>query len=189
MKRFFKNTIVLGLIIIWSALALCLIVELPELALIALLGGAFIAIGPDVKIKVKYFDPSITPLEKISVGDWIDLRAAETVELKAGEYKAIPLGIGMILPDEYEAYVLPRSSTFKNFGVISPNSMGVIDNSYSGDGDEWHFLVYAVRDTKIMKNERICQFRIMRNQPTIMIRVVEKLRKISRGGIGSTGKI
>ena len=189
MKRFFKNTIVLGLIIIWCALALCLIVELPKLALIALLGGALVALGPDTKIKVKYFDPSVTPLKKISVGDWIDLRSAETVELKAGEYKAIPLGIGMILPDEYEAHVLPRSSTFKNYGVICPNSMGVIDNSYSGDGDEWHFLAYATRDIKIMKNDRICQFRIVRNQPSIRFVFVEKLRNISRGGIGSTGKM
>ena len=95
----------------------------------------------------------------------------------------------MILPDEYEAHVLPRSSTFKNYGVICPNSMGVIDNSYSGDGDEWHFLVYATRDTKIMKNDRVCQFRIVRNQPSIRFVFVEKLRNISRGGIGSTGKL
>jgi dUTP pyrophosphatase len=163
-------------------------VDMPLIGILGVVAGILLSITSEVKIKVKYFDPTITPLNKISVGDWIDLRSAETVELKAGEYKAIPLGIGMILPDEYEAHVLPRSSTFKNYGVICPNSMGVIDNTYSGDGDEWHFLVYAMRDTKIIKNDRICQFRIVRNQPRISIKFVKKLGEISRGGIGSTGK-
>jgi dUTP pyrophosphatase len=183
-----KNTIAYGLIIMMIVTMLAICSDVPILFLMGLLAGLYMALTNEATIKVKYFDPSITPISKISVGDWIDLRSAETVELKAGEYKAIPLGVGMILPDEYEAYVLPRSSTFKNYGVICPNSMGVIDNSYSGDGDEWHFLVYALRDTKIMKNDRICQFRIVRNQPRISIKFVKKLRKISRGGIGSTGK-
>lgn len=187
-KTFIKDTIIFGFIIVCCTVALLIFMDFPVVANIALIGGALIALSERAKIKVKYFDPTITPLQKISVGDWIDLRSAETVELKAGEYKAIPLGVGMILPDEYEAYVLPRSSTFKNYGIICPNSMGVIDNSYSGDGDEWHFLVYALRDTKIMKNDRICQFRIVRNQPRLSIRFVKKLKKISRGGIGSTGK-
>ena len=189
MKNFIKSTIVFSFIIVCFTIALTLIIDVPMIWVIALLGGALVSLGSDIKIRVKYFDPSVTPLKKISVGDWIDLRSAETIELKAGEYKAIPLGVGMILPDEYEAHVLPRSSTFKNYGVICPNSLGVIDNSYSGDGDEWHFLVYALRDTKIMKNDRICQFRIVRNQPSIRFVFVEKLRKISRGGIGSTGKL
>jgi dUTP pyrophosphatase len=168
--------------------AVALMFSAPLMGIVALAMGVVMAITSDVEIKIKYFDPSITPISKISVGDWIDLRVAETIELKAGEYRAIPLGVGMILPDGYEAIVAPRSSTFKNYGIILANSIGVIDNSYSGDGDEWHFLAYATRDTKIIKNDRICQFRIVKNQPKIRFLIVEKLREISRGGIGSTGK-
>ena len=140
------------------------------------------------KIKIKYFDQDIEQIQKISVGDWIDLRSAETVELKAGEYKLLRLGVGMILPDGYEALVLPRSSTPSKFGIILANSMGVIDNSYSGDSDEWRFPAVAIRDTVIEKGDRIAQFRIMKNQPSIKFEVVEHLNEISRGGIGSTGK-
>jgi dUTP pyrophosphatase len=188
LKRVVRDTLFYTLCILIVTLALSLGLTSPPILIIGVVGGIYLALKKDVDIKVKYFDPSITPIEKISVGDWLDLRSAETVELKAGEYKAIPLGVGMILPDGYEAHVLPRSSTFKNYGVILTNSMGVIDNSYSGDGDEWHFIAYATRDTKILKNDRICQFRIMSNQPTIRFLIVEKLREISRGGIGSTGK-
>ena len=141
-----------------------------------------------LKIFIKYFDQEIEKIQKISVGDWIDLRSAETVELKAGEYKAIRLGVGMILPTGYEAHVLPRSSTFKNFGILCVNSMGVIDNSYSGDEDEWRFPAVALRDTVINKGDRICQFRIEKNQPGIKFEIVEHLNEKSRGGIGSTGK-
>lgn len=139
-------------------------------------------------IKIKYFDSDIEPVEKISVGDWIDLRAAETVRISKGEYALIPLGVGMILPDGYEAHVLPRSSTPSKFGIILAISMGVIDNSYSGDADEWHFPAVAIRDTYIHKGDRIAQFRIVENQPSIDFEVVEHLNEISRGGIGSTGK-
>lgn len=188
-RIFIRNVICYGAIVTMLSIVALLGVDMPLIGILGVVAGILLSITSEAKIKVKYFDPTITPLNKISVGDWIDLRSAETVELKAGEYKAIPLGVGMILPDEYEAHVLPRSSTFKNYGVICPNSMGVIDNTYSGDGDEWHFLVYALRDTKIIKNDRICQFRIVRNQPRLSIKFVEKLRKISRGGIGSTGKM
>ena len=140
-----------------------------------------------MKLKIKYFS-DIIPIEKINVGDWIDLRASMTVRLNKGEYGLIPLGVGMILPDGYEAHVLPRSSTASKFGIISTNSMGVIDNSYSGDSDEWHFPAMAIRDTVIHKNDRIAQFRIVKNQPVIVFEVVEHLNEISRGGIGSTGK-
>jgi dUTP pyrophosphatase len=140
-----------------------------------------------LEIKVKYFS-DIEKIEKISQGDWIDLRAAETVELKAGEFKLIPLGIGMKLPKGYEANPVPRSSTFKNWGIIQTNSFGVIDNSYSGDDDQWFFPAYATRDTVIEKNSRICQFRINRVQPKIQFTVVQNLDEISRGGFGSTGK-
>lgn len=140
------------------------------------------------KIKVKYFDDEIDKLEKIAVGDWIDLRSAETVELKAGEYHLIRLGVGMILPYGCEAHVLPRSSTPSRFGIMCANSMGVIDNSYSGDDDEWRFPAVAVRDTVIHKNDRICQFRIVSNQPGVIFEAVDHLNEVSRGGIGSTGK-
>ena len=139
-------------------------------------------------IKIKYFDQEIEKIQKISQGDWIDLRCAERVELKAGEYKLLRLGVGMILPDGYEAHVLPRSSTPSKFGIILANSMGVIDNSYSGDADEWRFPAVAIRDTVIEKGDRIAQFRIMKNQPQIIFEEVEHLNEVSRGGIGSTGK-
>lgn len=139
-------------------------------------------------IKIKYFDQEIEKIQKISVGDWIDLRAAERVELKAGEYKLLRLGVGMILPDGYEAFVLPRSSTPSKFGIIMPNNMGVIDNSYSGDADEWKFPAVAIRDTVIEKGDRIAQFRIVKNQPGINFETVDHLNDVSRGGIGSTGK-
>ena len=142
----------------------------------------------NLKIKIKYFDQEIEQIQKISVGDWIDLRSAERVELKAGEYKLLRLGVGMILPNGYEAHVLPRSSTPSKFGIILANSMGVIDNSYSGDSDEWRFPAVAIRDTVIEKGDRIAQFRIVKNQPYIEFEVVDHLNEISRGGIGSTGK-
>ena len=146
------------------------------------------AYPPNLNIKIKYFDDEIEQIQKISVGDWIDLRSAERVELKAGEYKLLRLGVGMILPDGYEAHVLPRSSTPSKFGIILANSMGVIDNSYSGDSDEWRFPAVAIRDTVIEKGDRIAQFRITKNQPSIEFEVVDYLNEISRGGIGSTGK-
>lgn len=138
-------------------------------------------------IKIKYFDPDIERIEKIAVGDWIDLRAASSMLIYKGEYALIPLGVGMILPHGYEAYILPRSSTPSKFGIMCANSMGVIDNSYSGDEDEWHFPVVAIRDTFIKKGDRIAQFRIMKNQPNIEFETVEQLNDVSRGGIGSTG--
>ena len=139
-------------------------------------------------IKIKYFDDEIDKIEKISKGDLIDLRASETVEMKKGEYKLIPLGVGMKLPDGYKANVYPRSSTYKNFGIILANSVGQIDNSYSGDNDMWRFPAIALRDTVINKNDRICQFEIQKIQPEIVFEEVEHLGDIDRGGIGSTGK-
>jgi dUTP pyrophosphatase len=142
---------------------------------------------PKFTIPIKYFDDEIDKLEKIPVGDWIDLRSAETVELKQGEYKLIRLGVGMILPHGFEAHILPRSSTPNKFGIMCANSMGIIDNSYSGDGDEWKFPAVAIRDTVIHKNDRIAQFRIVRNQPRFEFEIVDHLNDVSRGGIGSTG--
>ena len=141
----------------------------------------------NMKIIIKYFDPEIERICKIAQGDWIDLRAAETVEMKSGEFKLIPLGIAMQLPDGYEANVVPRSSTFKNFGIIQTNSFGIIDNSYCGDNDQWFFPAYAMRDTVIRKNDRICQFRIVKKQPEIEFEEVYHLGNPDRGGHGSTG--
>lgn len=140
------------------------------------------------KIKIKYH-ADIDKIEKISVGDWVDLRCAEQTYMLAGTYKMISLGVSMQLPEGYEAIVLPRSSTFKNYGVLLANSMGVIDNSYCGDNDVWKFLAYATKDTCIPKNERICQFRIQKNQPEIEFEEVDHLGNEDRGGIGSTGRV
>lgn len=127
------------------------------------------------------------PIDKIIVGDWIDLRSAEDVELEAGEDRIISLGISMKLPEGYEAHVLPRSSTFKKWGILQANGIGIIDNSYSGDDDIWRFHAIAMRDTKIYKGDRICQFRIMEKQPELKFVEVDKLEGPNRGGFGSTG--
>ena len=139
-------------------------------------------------ITIKYFTDKIEKLTYIDgKSDWIDLRAAEDVALKAGEFKLIPLGVAMKLPQGYEAHVVPRSSTFKTFGIIQTNHCGIIDESYCGDNDQWYFPAYALRDTEIHVNDRICQFRIMEHQPTIQFEETEKLTGADRGGIGSTG--
>lgn len=139
-------------------------------------------------IKVKYFDPDMEKLQYIGgKSDWIDLRASETVELKAGDFKLISLGVAMELPAGYEAHVVPRSSTFKNYGILQTNSCGVIDGSYCGDQDMWKMPVYATRDTVIYKNDRICQFRIVENQPGIIFQEKSTLSNENRGGFGTTG--
>jgi dUTP pyrophosphatase len=140
------------------------------------------------RIKIKYFTDKIDKIEKISIGDWIDLRAAENINLKQGEFALIPLGVGMILPKGYEAHVVPRSSTFKNYYIIQTNSIGIIDNSYCGNNDQWMMPVYATRDTVINMNDRICQFRIVKNQPKLKFKVVDILSNKDRNGFGSTGK-
>lgn len=138
-------------------------------------------------IFIKYFNEDITKIARTNKGDWIDLRASETVTLKQGEYKLIPLGVGMKLPKGYEAIVAPRSSTFKNYGIIQTNSVGIIDSNYCGSNDQWMMPVYATRDTVINKNDRICQFKIVENQPPIEFVKVFDLDVSSRGGFGSTG--
>lgn len=139
-----------------------------------------------MEIKIKY----LRDIEKIGQAhskEWYDLRCAEDIEIKQGDFALIPLGVAMQLPDGYEAIVAPRSSTHKNFGIISANSIGVIDNAYRGDSDEWKFPCYAVKDTFIPKNSRICQFRILYCQPECELVEVDYLRNADRGGIGSTG--
>lgn len=141
-----------------------------------------------VNLKVKYLSNEIEHLRFIDgKSDWIDLRSAENVTLKAGEFKIIKLGVAIKLPAGYEAHIVPRSSTFKNFGVIQTNHMGVIDETYCGDDDQWCMPVYAVRDTEIHVNDRICQFRIMEHQPKLDFEEVETLGGQNRGGFGSTG--
>ena len=140
------------------------------------------------EIKIKYLNDEITRLEYIDgKSDWIDLRAAEEVELKAGEFKLIHLGVAMQLPEGYEAHIVPRSSTFKKWGIIQTNHCGIVDNTYCGPNDWWRMTVFALRDTKIEVNDRICQFRIQKNQPTLVFNEVEEMEADNRGGFGSTG--
>ena len=140
-------------------------------------------------IKIKYHTDEIEKLRYIDgKSDWIDLRASEDVGLKAGEFKLISLGVSMELPKGYEAHVVPRSSTFKTWGILQTNSMGIIDESYRSDSDIWKMPVYATRDTTIHKNDRICQFRIEKHQPTIKFEEVEHLEGEERGGFGSSGE-
>ena len=139
-------------------------------------------------IKVRYLSGKIKPLRYVDgKSDWIDLSAAEDVELKQGDFKLIPLGVAMQLPKGYEAHLIPRSSTFKNFGVIQANHMGMFDESYCGDNDQWYFLAIAMRDTVIKAGDRICQFRIMEHQPRLIFEAVDTLGNKDRGGFGTTG--
>lgn len=140
-----------------------------------------------LEIKIKYHNeqPKLCFVENKS--DWIDLRAAETVEMTAGEFKLISLGVSMKLPEGYEAHLAPRSSTYKKWGIIQVNSIGVIDNSYSGTNDIWRVPVLAMRDTTIYEGDRICQFRIMEKQPEVQLVEVTELDSTDRGGFGSTG--
>ena len=141
-----------------------------------------------MEIKVKYH-ADITPLEQTDRGDWIDLRAAEDVELKAGEAKYISLGVSMQLPEGYEALVIPRSSTFKHWGILQTNHIGLIDNSYCGNDDIWMFPALATRDVLIEKNSRICQFRIQKKMEKVSLKTVDYLNETNRGGFGSSGKV
>ena len=137
-------------------------------------------------IKLKML-ADIEPPEAIEQGDWIDLRAAETILIVKGEFKYIPLGVAIQLPEGYEAIVAPRSSLFKRRGIIMTNSIGIMDESYCGDGDQWRFPAYATRETIIPKGERICQFRIVKHQHEIKFEIVDTLGNPDRGGYGSTG--
>jgi len=139
-------------------------------------------------IRIRYVSDQIEKLTYIeNKSDWIDLRAAEDVVMKQGEFRLISLGVAMELPAGFEAHIVPRSSTFKNFGLIQANSMGIIDGSYCGDNDIWRFPAIAMRDTEVHVGDRICQFRIMKNQPTLVFEEVEHLESADRGGFGSTG--
>ena len=138
-------------------------------------------------IKIKYLDKNMPKIEKLENGDWIDLRTLEDVRLNAGEFKLISLGVAMELPKNMEAHVVPRSSTFKNFGILQVNSFGVIDESYNGNNDIWFFGALATKDILIPKYSRICQFRTMLKMEHIDISEVENLDNTDRKGHGSTG--
>lgn len=140
-----------------------------------------------LSVKIKYHG-DVKPIEKYDNGDWIDLRAAEDVNMWAGEFRLISLGVSMKLPEGYEAHIVPRSSTYRHWGIIQTNHMGVIDNSYSGNNDIWMFPALAIRDTTIYKNERICQFRIVKKQPDFDFVETDELDEEDRGGFGTSGK-
>ena len=140
-----------------------------------------------MKLIVKKVNKDLPDLKPAHSGEWIDLYASETVTLKKGEFKIFPLGVCIKCPDGYEAIVVPRSSTFKKYHIIQANSMGVIDNAYCGNDDEWKFPAIALEDTVIPQGERFCQFRIQKIQPTLDIEYVDNMDSPSRGGFGSTG--
>ena len=140
-----------------------------------------------MEIKIKYHNSDLEKLRSLTIGDWIDLRVAERVELKAGEFRLISLGVSMKLPEGYEAHIAPRSSSFAKWGFLQVNSVGVVDNSYAGTNDIWKLPVYATRDAVIEVNDRICQFRIMERMPQIVFTEVDVLDDADRGGFGSTG--
>jgi dUTP pyrophosphatase len=141
-----------------------------------------------MEVLIKYHDKDLGKIEKFPVGDWIDLRSAERVDMNAGEFRIISLGISMKLPEGYEAHVLPRSSTFKKWGILMVNSMGIIDESYCGENDIWGFPALAMRDTTIFKGDRICQFRIIPKMGELKFKEVQHMEGADRGGFGSTGK-
>ena len=141
-----------------------------------------------MKIKIKYHTEFDKPIQSIENGDWIDLKSAVTYEYKKGDFFLVNLGVSMELPKGYEALLLPRSSTFKKYGLIVVNSAGVIDSSFCGNDDCWMLPVYALRDGRVEKNDRVAQFRIIENQPSIEFKVVDSLNNVSRGGFGSTGR-
>lgn len=148
--------------------------------------GVNIDDNSDQVIKIKYH-ADIEPLQQKDGSDWIDLRAAEEVAMSPNQFKLIPLGVSMKLPEGYEAHIVPRSSTFRTWGIVQTNHMGVIDESYCGDNDQWMMPVFTTRAVIIHKNDRICQFRIVKKQPKIEFQTVDSLGEEDRGGFGSTG--
>ena len=138
-------------------------------------------------ILVKYLAATIDPISQAHPGEWIDLRTAARVVLRPGDFTLIPLGVIISVPSGYESILVPRSSTFKKYGIIQTNGIGVIDHLYCGPNDEWKMPVYATRDTVIPANTRICQFRIIPSQEVTIRTVNDVMQTKSRGGFGSTG--
>lgn len=153
-----------------------------------------------MKIRIKYFEEA-TKLKKITKGNWIDVYSNKDVFVKAGERAMIPLGFALELPRGWEAHLAPRSSTFKTWGIIQTNSVGVVDDTYIGDNDQWHMPVYCLQGknfeksidgeytdgTWIKKGDKIGQFRIMEVMPEIEFEEVESFGNADRGGFGTTG--
>lgn len=137
-------------------------------------------------IRIKYY-PDSPHLVINNVGNWVDLYVYEDITLKAGERAYIPLGVAMELPQGYEAIMASRSSTFKRYGLLQSNAIGVIDSSFCSNDDQWMYPAYATRDITIPKGTRICQFRILKSQPPLEFQEVEDLGNPVRGGLGSTG--
>lgn len=142
-----------------------------------------------MQIKVKYHNEYSLPIKQAHGGEWCDLRVAEDIYMKAGEYKLIPLGVSIELPPGHEAIMAPRSSTFKNYGILQTNGIGIFDESFNSDENQWLFAAYATRDTYIPADVRIAQFRIQKNQGNLEIIKVESLNNEGRGGLGSTGTV
>ena len=140
-----------------------------------------------MEIRIKYHNPEMPKLSIDKNGDWIDLRSAETVHIRAGEHCYISLGISVKLPEGYEAHIAPRSSTFAKWGLLQTNCPGIIDNRYSGTNDIWKYSVYATRDTVVHAGDRICQFRIVASMPALELIEADALDEQDRGGFGSTG--
>lgn len=149
-----------------------------------------------MNIYIKRHNPKLIMPEQIPGSDYIDLRAAEDIWIPEDEFAIIDLGVSMDLPEGYEAHVVPRSSLFKNYGLIQTNHCSIIDNSYCGNEDRWKYPVFCLqgrdfvdgrKGTLVHLNDRICQFRIVENQPKIIFREVENLVGATRGGFGSTG--
>ena len=139
-------------------------------------------------IRVKYHSDKIDRLAYVGgKSDWVDLRSAEEVVMKKGESRLVDLGISVQLPEGYEMIIAARSSTFRRYGLIQTNAIGVIDESYCGDDDHLLWSCYATRDTQIHVNDRICQFRIIEHQPHLLFEETQTLGNPSRGGYGSTG--
>lgn len=126
-------------------------------------------------------------IEQLPQGDWIDLATIEDVNLNPNQFSLISFGISMQLPHEYEAIIAPRSSTFKKWGILQANSIGVIDNSYCGDDDIWMMPVWSTKEVHIPAGTRIAQFRIQQKQPSVELISVNSLGNNNRGGFGSTG--
>ena len=141
-----------------------------------------------LNVDIIYHNPNMPMLEKIDKGDWIDLRASVGGSFKTGDFALIDLGVSMRLPEGYEAHIVPRSSTFKNWGIIQTNSMGIIDNSYSGTNDVWKMPCFFTKDAVIEPNDRIGQFRIVKKMEPVSFTEVTELNSTDRGGFGSTGK-
>ena len=138
-------------------------------------------------IFVKYLTDEIDQVSQAHPGEWIDLRSSKLIALRKGDFTLIPLGVIISVPSGYESILVPRSSTFKKYGIIQTNGIGVIDHLYCGPNDEWKMPVYATRDTVIPANTRICQFRIIPSQEVTIRTVNDVMQTKSRGGFGSTG--